>query len=425
MLPRRQEGTSVTVTPRLRRAGTSKQIRYLPLALINLATLFSATGNGIAIVVIPWLVLERTGRAADAAIVAGAAAVPLLIASLFSGTLVDRFGRRRTSMVSDALSAVSASAIPIFAVTSGLSIPVIAALAALGATFDPAGMAARESMLPAATRAAGWKLDRTNSLYEANYNVAYLIGPGVGGVLIATIGAVSTLWVTAAGFVLSIVVVAFIRLADAGTPDPDRRPASIWHGTLEGLKFVWNNKLLRTLALVDMAVVALYMPVESVVFPVYFTELDQPAQLGSVLMALAIGGIVGALAYAPLAPLMSRRLIMICAVGVLGVAMLAMSLLPPLWVILVLAGLQGLVYGPVGPIANYAMQTRSPEHMRGRVVGVMTSTAYAAGPLGYLVVGPLLDQLGIASTFVALSIPIVVIAIVCAALPVLRELDHP
>lgn len=53
MLPRRQEGTSVTVTPRLRRAGTSKQIRYLPLALINLATLFSATGNGIAIVVIP------------------------------------------------------------------------------------------------------------------------------------------------------------------------------------------------------------------------------------------------------------------------------------------------------------------------------------------------------------------------------------
>ncbi|MGG7104369.1 MFS transporter [Rhodococcus sp. 24CO] len=414
----------MTVTPRLG-AGTSEQIHYLPLVLINLATLFSAIGNGISMVVIPWLVLERTGRATDAAIVAGAAAVPLLIASLFSGTLVDRFGRRRTSLVSDALSAVSASAIPIFAVTSGLSIPVIAALAALGATFDPAGMAARESMLPAATRAAGWKLDRTNSLYEANYNVAYLIGPGVGGVLIATIGAVSTLWVTAAGFVLSIIVVAFIRLSDAGTPDPELRPASIWHGTLEGLKFVWNNKLLRTLALVDMAVVALYMPVESVVFPVYFTELDQPAQLGSVLMALAIGGIVGALAYAPLAPLMSRRLIMICAVGVLGVAMLAMALLPPLWVILVLAGLQGLVYGPVGPIANYAMQTRSPEHMRGRVVGVMTSTAYAAGPLGYLVVGPLLDQLGIASTFVALSIPIVVIAIVCAALPVLRELDRP
>ncbi|MDI9916297.1 MFS transporter [Rhodococcus sp. IEGM 1379] len=412
------------VTPRRRPTGAPGRARYLPLVLINLATLFSGIGNGISIVVIPWLVLERTGRASDAAIVAGAAAVPLLVASLFSGTFVDRFGRRRTSMVSDALSAVSASAIPLFAVTTGLSVPLIAALAALGATFDPAGMAARESMLPAATRAAGWKLDRTNSLYEANYNVAYLIGPGVGGVLIAMIGAVTTLWITAAGFVFSIVVVAFIRLADAGTPEQDARPASIWHGTLDGLKFVWNNKILRTLALVDMAVVALYMPVESVVFPVYFTELDQPAQLGSVLMALAVGGIVGALAYAPLAPLMSRRLIMICAIGVLGIAMLAMALLPPLWVILVLAGLQGLVYGPVGPIANYAMQSRSPEHMRGRVVGVMTSTAYAAGPLGYLLVGPFLDQFGISATFVALSIPIVVIAMVCTALPVLRELDR-
>ncbi|GAA3193699.1 hypothetical protein GCM10020255_094450 [Rhodococcus baikonurensis] len=43
---------------------------YLPLVLVNLATLFSAIGNGIAIVVLPWLVLERTGRATDAAIVA-------------------------------------------------------------------------------------------------------------------------------------------------------------------------------------------------------------------------------------------------------------------------------------------------------------------------------------------------------------------
>ena len=148
-------------------------------------------------------------------------------------------------------------------------------------------------LLPAATRTAKWKLDRTNSVYEANFNVAYLIGPGIGGVLIATIGAVNTLWVTAAGFVFSIVVVAFIRLPGAGVPEHEHRPKSIWHGTLDGLRFVWNNKLLRTLALIDMAVVALYMPVESVVFPVYFTELDQPAQLGSVLMALAIGGIIG------------------------------------------------------------------------------------------------------------------------------------
>lgn len=397
--------------------------RFGPLALINLATLLSATGNGITIVALPWLVLERTGRATDAAIVAGAATLPLLLSSLFSGTVVDRFGRRRTSLVSDFLSAVSVSLIPLMAATAGLSVPVLAALAALGATFDPAGIAARESMLPAATKEARWSLDRANSLYEANYNVAYLIGPGVGGVLIATVGAVNTLWVTAACFLASIVTIAFLRLDGAGKPDRETRPESMWTGTLDGLKFVWHNRLLRTLALVDMAIVALYMPVESVLFPAYFTELDQPAQLGWVLMAMAVGGVIGALAYGALAAHVRRRTLMLLAVTALGLCMVGMAFLPPLWVLLTLALMVGLVFGPVGPIANYAMQTRSPEHMRGRVVGVMTSTAYAAGPLGYLLAGPLIDSVGIRTTFFVLAVPVVGIAAVCFGLPALRELD--
>ncbi|MGW4482065.1 MFS transporter [Rhodococcus triatomae] len=397
--------------------------RHAPLVLINLAVLLSATGNGITIVALPWLVLQQTGRATDAAVVAGAATLPLLLSSLFSGTVVDRFGRRPTSLVSDALSAVSVTLIPLAAATVGLSVPLIAALAALGAAFDPAGMSAREAMLPAATRAARWPIDRVNSVYEANFNVAYLVGPGIGGVLIATVGAVNTLWVTAACFVASIAVIAFLKLEGAGVPDRDARPSSMWSGTLEGLKFVWRNRLLRTLALVDMAIVALYMPIESVLLPVYFTDLGQPAQLGWVLMAMSLGGVVGALAYGGLAARVRRRTVMLVAISVLGACMVAFAFLPPLWAMLGIAAAIGLVYGPVGPIANYAMQTRSPEHMRGRVVGVMTSTAYAAGPLGYMLAGPLIDAAGLTATAVALAVPVCVIAAVCFALPALRELD--
>lgn len=394
-----------------------------PLTLLNVATLLSSTGNGIVIVALPWLVLERTGRATDAAIVAGAATLPLLLSSLFSGTVVDRFGRRRTSLISDFLSAVSVAAIPVMAATVGLTVPTLVVLAALGAAFDPAGIAARESMLPAAAKAAGWRLDQANSIYEANYSVAYLIGPGVGGVLVAIVGAERTLWVTALCFVLSILTISFLRLEQAGRPDHATRPASMWTGTLEGLRFVWRNRLLRTLALVDMAIVALYMPIESVLFPVYFTELGKPAQLGWVLMAMSGGGLVGALAYGVLAPYVRRRTLMLVAVTVLGTCMVGMAFLPPLWAILILSVVIGLVYGPVGPIANYAMQTRSPERMRGRVVGVMTSTAYAAGPLGYLIAGPMIDRWGIQVTFFTLAVPVVVIGALSFALPALRELD--
>lgn len=397
--------------------------RFAPLTLLGVATLLSATGNGIVVVALPWLVLEQTGRATDAAIVAGAATVPLLLASLLTGTVVDRFGRRRTALVSDALSALSVAAIPVLAATVGLSVPLLAALAALGAVFDPAGISARESMLPAATRAAGWSLDRANSLYEANYNLAYLIGPGVGGVLIAAVGPENTLWVTSACFVLSLVTVAFLRLEHAGRPDRSTRPASLWAGTLEGLRFVWRDRLLRTLALVDMVIVALFLPIESVLLPTYFTGLDAPARLGWVMMSLSVGGLVGALAYGAFASRLRRRTLMLVAVTVLGAATIGMAFLPPLGVLVLLGILIGLAYGPVGPIANWAMQTRSPEHMRGRVVGVMTSTAYAAGPAGILVAGPLIDATGVRTTFFALALPMVGVAAVCFALPVLRELD--
>ena len=170
----------------------------------------------------------------------------------------------------------------------------------------------------------------------------------------------------------------------------------MWAGIVEGLKFVWNNKVLRTLAFVDLAATGLYMPMESVLFPKYFSDRNEPAQLGWVLMALSIGGLIGALGYALLSKYSSKRAIMLTAVLTLGVAMTIIAFLPPLPLILVLCAVVGLVYGPIAPIYNYVMQTRAPQHLRGRVVGVMGSLAYAAGPLGLIVAGPARRCRGIA-----------------------------
>ena len=98
---------------------------------------------------------------------------------------------------------------------------------------------------------------------------------------------------------------------------------------------------------------------------------------------------------------------------------------PPLPVILLLCAVVGLVYGPIAPIYNYVMQTRAPQHLRGRVVGVMGSLAYAAGPLGLIVAGPLADAAGLHATFLALSLPMLVLGLVAVFLPALRELDRP
>jgi len=398
------------------------------MLLVLFAALMAGAGNGISIVAFPWLVLQKTGSALDASIVAIAGTLPLLAATLIAGAAVDFLGRRRVSMISDGLSALSVAAVPVLALVFGahmINVTVLAVLAALGALFDPAGLTARETMLPEAATRAGWTLDHANSVYEAIFNLAYIVGPGIGGLLIATLGGVNTMWVTAAAFVLSICAIAVLRLEGAGTPDPSVRAGGVRAGIVEGLRFVWQNRVLRTLAFVDLAATGLYMPMESVLFPKYFTDRDQPAQLGWVLMALSIGGLIGALSYAVMSKYMRRRTVMLIALLTLGVAMTVIAFLPPLPIILVLCALVGFVYGPIQPIYNYVMQTRAPAHLRGRVVGVMGSLAYAAGPLGLILAGPLADATGLHTTFLALSLPMLLLGVVALFLPALRDLDEP
>jgi H+ antiporter protein len=397
-----------------------------PLFVILFAALMAGAGNGISIVAFPWLVLQRTGSALDASVVAMAGTIPLLVATLIAGAAVDYLGRKRVSMISDALSALSVAAVPVLALTFGahaVNVAVLAGLAALGALFDPAGMTARETMLPEASQRAGWTLDHANSVYEAVFNLSYIVGPGVGGLLIATLGGVNTMWVTACAFVLSILAIATLRLEGAGTPDRAALPEGVWAGVVEGLSFVWHNKVLRTLAIVDLAATGLYVPMESVLFPKYFTDRNEPAQLGWVLMALSVGGLIGALGYAVLSKYSRRRTVMLTAVLTLGAAMTIIAFLPPLPLILVLCAIVGFVYGPIAPIYNYVMQTRAPKHLRGRVVGVMGSLAYAAGPLGLVLAGPLADAAGLHATFLALSLPMLLLGVVSVFLPALRELD--
>jgi H+ antiporter protein len=398
-----------------------------PAFLILFSTLLATAGTGISLIAFPWLALQHHDSAKDASIVAAAMTLPLVLSTLVAGTAVDLFGRRRVSLVSDSLSGTAVSVVPLIAYLFGadaINIAELAVLAFCSAAFDPAGTTARQSMLPEAAARAGWSLDRTNSVYEAILNLAYIVGPGIGGLMIATVGGINTMWITAACFALSFLAIGALRLDGTGKPHHATRPEGLVSGVVEGMRFVWNLRVLRTLGLIDLVVTALYLPMESVLFPKYFSDHHQPAQLGWALMALGVGGVVGALGYAALSKYTRRRTAVLTATLTFGAASVGIAFLPPLPVILVLCGVTGLVYGPIQPIYNYVMQTRTPHHLRGRVVGVMTGLTYSAGPLGLLVAGPLADAAGLKATFLTLALPILLIGLIACGLPSLRELDR-
>ena len=134
--------------------------------------------------------------------------------------------------------------------------------------------------------------------------------------------------------------------------------------------------------------------------------------------------VVGTLLYGLVGHRLHRRTAVLVALGGTALPLIAMATLPTLPWMLGLGFLSGLLFGPVNPIINVVMQERSPERMRGRVLGVFTSSAYAAGPLGLLLVGPLVDHLGVQGTFMALALALTVVGLGTIALPGLRDLDR-
>lgn len=398
---------------------------WRPFVVLETTAVLSGTANGITMVAFPWLVLETTGDASLTAVIAAVTALPLLVSMLFAGTIVDMVGRRAVSVVADLLSLISVALVPILAATVGLDFGVLLAVAALGAVFDPAGLTARETMLPEAARRAGIALPRANGIHESAYGFAFLLGPGIGGVLIGVLGTTSTFWVTAAFFGISAIAMATTRMPGGGRPARAERPQGLWRSTREGLSFLWRDRVLRSMAILTSVLVGVWLPVEGVVLPVIFNEADQPARLGLLITAMSAGGVIGALGYAAVGHRFRRRPAFVVSLILTSVPVLGMAFLPSYGVMLMLSVLTGVFFGAINPITNLAMQNRTPEALRGRVVGVMGSAAYAAGPLGYLIAGPLVEAWGPQPVFILMTSLLLVVSIATVFLPVLRHLDDP
>jgi MFS family permease len=158
-------------------------------------------------------------------------------------------------------------------------------------------------------------------------------------------------------------------------------------------------------------VVALYFPVEGVVLPVHFTSQGAPERLGSLLMAMSGGIVLGTLSYERLARWCSRRLLFVCAMLGAALSLVWMAFLPGFAQLLVAGALSGVFWGPVGPLLNHAMQLRTPHHLRGRVAGTVNSASMAAGPAGFLAVGFLVEAVGARPAFLGLAVALLVVMV--------------
>ncbi len=388
-----------TVEKRSRAAGGGRAARGSVPGLLA-ATGASVAANAMVAVLVPWLVLSRTGSATQAGLVGSVALAAAIPALLFGGPLIDRWGRRAVSVGADLMSAVAVAALPVIDATAGLTLVTTLALVGAGAVFDGPGAAAREVARPEVAVATGTPVERVNARGEAVEGVAGMVGPALAGAGIGLVGAMTSLWAAAVLFVIAAGV-SWWSLPAAGRSGGGPARTSF----TAGLRLVLHHPTLRAVAAAGAAGMAFVAPLLLVLTDLLATARDA-AMLGAVTAALAAGTVAGALAYGAVALRVGRRAVLLLGVGAAGVATAAMAALAGTPLLIGAAAAAGIAFGPINPILAAVTQDATDPAVRGRVVTLLWSLSLLAGPLAVAATGLLLDAAG----------PVVALAIIAAGL---------
>ncbi len=393
------------------------------VGLFQTANLLGSTANSMAFVAIPWLILDITGSATSTGLIVGLSFLPVILMAPLAGVIIDWWGSRPVSVVSDVLSATSVALIPLAALTFGLTPGVILAAAVLGAFFDPAGYTARKTMIAPVARASGIRLEKLNSIHEALFGLGFALGPALAAVFIGAIGTTSTFWVVAAMSLMAAVAVMVLgRIpVDAETEEEELRG---WSTAIQGFTSLGKDRALFILTGFMVVVDLVYMPSEVVILPTYFQEANSPLGLGLVVSAMAAGGIVGSYLFDWLSQRMPiSRILRMCVLSA-ATALFGLAFFPPLPIMVIAGVLVGLTWGPMGPLLNTLVHTRFNERVQGRVFGAQMALFSAGPPIGMMLAGPLVDSLGAVVVFPLLIALVWVLGILLASMPLLSRFNQ-
>lgn len=412
---------AVSATPR---AG-----RRTPFAAVLAANTVSTAGTSLTLIGVPWFVLQTTGSAGRAGIVAFCATLPVVVSALVAGPLVDRLGRRRVAIGSDLLCALAVAAIPLLHRADLLAFWALCALVAVSGLAHTPGNTARFVLLPDLAEEAGTTLPRAAGLLDAVARGSRMAGAALAGVLISLTGPASVLLMDAATFAVSALILGVgLRGFHAAEPDTGREPVSVraYRRELrEGYRYLLGNRLLLGIVLLVMLMNGVDQGWGAVLLPVHAERaLGGAAAIGLLTALFGAGGLAGALLYGAYGSRFSRRTVFsVCAVlsGAPRFLVAASTgTVTPLAVTMVCAGVAA---GALNPILSTVIYERVPDALRSRVSGALTAGCELAMPVGGLAAGLLVDGTGVRGALLVLGGLLVPAMLGPLVFPAWREMD--
>jgi len=395
-------------------------VKRTPLAALVSAEIISILGTRMTYLALPWFVLVTTGSAAKMSLVLVAELLPTALFGILSGTLVERLGGRTTMLVCDLARAPLLAAVPLLHAADQLSFPLLLGLVFCLGCFMAPYVSAQRVILPELVGENETRIAQANSVVEGGTAFAALAGPALAGILIPFLGASNVLYVDAATYFVSFVLLA-------GFVPKTKRVlgAAARSGVLAGARFLLRDRLLGPLSgtIVVLNFLAAGLSA-SLPFYAYDSFGGDSKIAGLFFAASGAGALVGSIG----AVLVVSR---VQPLKLAGLAIVALTL--PLWLLpldlsawgVMAALFVSTLFVPLvnGPTIG-VITARTPADLRPKMMTALISIATVAAPLGYFAAGQLLEPWGVERVFAAVAIGMTATALVFATIALRHRADH-
>lgn len=334
--------------------------------------------------------------------------LPAVLLGLFAGVWVDRLRRQPLLVLADVGRAVLLMGAAAAAFIGVLQITHLFVVVLLTGSLTVLYNIANDAFMPAVVRRE--RLVEANSTISASESVAESIAPGVGGVLVQTLGAPLTIVIDAVTFLSSALLIGSIRVdeTNAARPEADEPETNVWQEIRAGLRQVWGNEWLRPL-IGSTGTFAFFGGFYAAMYSLYaINQLGlSPAVVGILIGAGGIGSFAGAFllprlnARWPVGRILILSAFIYAALnafvplaGVVGSRVAAA-------VCLLLSQILGDVFGTIYRVSELTLrQSHTPDHLLGRVNGSFSFIVQTIGIIGILTGGLVGQWLGMQVAFV-------------------------
>jgi len=311
-----------------------------------------------------WLALELSNSAFLVALVATAQSLPVLLFSLHAGVVVDRTDKLRLVKIAQALLGLEAAALWWFNWSGHITMGWLLGLATVNGLITAFEVPARQSLV--IELVGRDDLPGAIALNSSGFNLARIVGPSIGAIIIAKLGISWCFGVNAASYIAVLVGLFMIRLP-AWTP-PEHLASPI-EGIREGVRYMRDTPAISALMKLVTVFSVLGVPYLTLMPVVARDQLGLDAGgYGGLLACVGIGGLTGALSLAAIGDRVSRSRLLIVAAFSYSVILLAFALVRTAALAYPLLFFVGLTMILNNALANSTLQHLVPNELRGRLM---------------------------------------------------------